>query len=83
MAAKDGSNGAWHSDTMGVALLLSLLHFMCLANKRLEIPGITKVRGFRRYANLLVAIIKYLYNLYEKFYLFGTASSKSKVFVIT
>ena len=48
MAAKDGSNGAWRGDTMGVALLLSLLHFMCLANKKLESPGITKVRGFRR-----------------------------------
>ena len=38
MAAEDGSNGAWDDDTAAVALLLLLLCFVSLPNKRLGSP---------------------------------------------
>ena len=53
MAAEDGNNGAWRGDTRAIVLLLLLLRFVNLPNKRLGGPGNTKVYGFRRLANFL------------------------------
>ena len=54
MAAEDGSKGEWHGDTdRCCSILLLLLRFANLPNKRLGGPGNTKVCGYRRCANIL------------------------------
>ena len=54
MAAEDGSKGEWHGDTDGCcSILLLLLRFANLPNKRLGGPGNTKVCGYCRCTNIL------------------------------
>ena len=53
MAAKDGSMKDDKVTLRAIVLLLLLLRFLSLPNKRLGGPGNTKVRGFHCCANTL------------------------------
>ena len=53
MSSEDGSNGALRDDTEVAILLLSLLCFVSLPNKRLEGPENTKGCRFCHRANIL------------------------------